>query len=290
MSGLNSENLRVPKTIKLFIGGEFPRTESGRTLPVYVHGTEEIYAHVCRGSRKDFRNAVTAAQGAASGWESRSPYNRAQILYRMAEMAEGRKLEFLEILRETNGMENSVAEKEFNAMIDAFVYYAGFADKYQQVMGCVNPVSGPHHSFSTAEPVGLVGLISGEDTSLSEFTREMAAILASGSVVVALLPASGSAWLASLAEVLATSDLPKGVVNLLSGQVEELYKHFGTHMELQSLTYLGRDQNRRGELREMATANMKRVVEAPKGKTSGLSLERLASFVEVKTVWHPIGY
>src|ERR1041385_7704325 len=152
MSGLNSD-LRVAKTSKLFINGEFPRTESGRSFPVYFAKTKKIYANLCLASRKDFRNAVTAARAAQKGWASKSAYNRSQILYRMAEMAEGRSAELKEILCETLGLPAAAAEKQVGDAINALVYYAGFSDKYSQVIGAVNPVSGPHHNFTTPEPV-----------------------------------------------------------------------------------------------------------------------------------------
>lgn len=278
--------IKIAKTIKLFIGGEFPRTESGRSAPVYIYKTKNIYANICLASRKDLRNAVTAAQTAQPSWQSKSAYNRGQILYRMAEMTEGKRSEFAEALTGTLGLSKANAEKSIDKSIDAFVYYAGFADKYQQVMGSVNPVSGPHHNFTSTEAVGLVGLICSTKFELSDVVAQIAAIILSGNSVVALLGAEGSALLAPLAEVFATSDLPKGVVNLLTGSTEELFRQFGTHMEIQSLSCQLKDKKILGELREMAAANMKRIVAPVKNQ---LSLEHLISYVEYKTVWHPIG-
>lgn len=290
MAGLNtksnSENLKIAKTIKLFIGGEFPRTESGRSAPIYIHKTKKLYANFCLASRKDLRNAVTAAQSAQTGWQNRSAYNRSQILYRMAEMMESKREEFVEVLTETLGYTKANANISVDKAIEAFVYYAGFADKYQQVLGSVNPVSGPHHNFTSTEAVGLVGLICNSKFDLAEVVAQIAAIISSGNSLVALLANEGSALLAPLAEVFATSDLPKGVINLLTGSTEELYKQFGTHMEIQSLSCQMQDKKILGELRTMAAANMKRVV--PPVKDS-LSLEHLMSYVEFKTVWHPIG-
>lgn len=286
MSGLNSKNLRVPKTVKLFIGGDFPRTESGRSFPANVHGTGELYAHLCLSSRKDLRNAVTAAQTALSGWESRSAYNRSQILYRMAEMAEGKRAEFIDVLIATLGYSTNQAEKSVDEAIDAFIYFAGWADKYQQILGAVNPVSGPHHNFTTPEAVGVVALIADEKFDLGKLVSQIAAIIVSGNSLVVLLSEEGAAVLAPLAETFATSDLPKGVVNLLTGRLSELYSHFGMHMEIQSLSYQGSDSKIRKELTEMGIANMKRMgnrVEKP------LSLEHLTQYIEFKTVWHPIG-
>lgn len=287
MAGLGKRGLRIPKTIKLFIGGEFPRTESGRSFSAMVHGSEEIYANLCQASRKDFRNAVTAAQGALHGWESKSAFNRGQILYRMAEMAEGKRQEFAEILTTVMGLSAEAADSQIDAMIDAFVYYAGFSDKYQQMIGAVNPVSGPHHCFTTPEPVGVVNLILGENAKLEEIVGHIASIVVSGNALVVLLPENGAVLLAPLAEVFATSDLPKGVINLLTGHLSELAAQIGSHMEVQCLSYQGDDAELLGELKTLATENMKRVVARQR---TGLALENLLSYIEYKTVWHPIGY
>lgn len=286
MSQTEKNNLKVAKTIKLFIGGEFPRTESGRSFPIFRHKTKQVFAHVCQASRKDLRNAVTAATAATAGWHKRSAYNRSQILYRMAEMTEGKRHEFAEALSETLGLGSAAAQKSIDQAIDAFVYYAGFADKYQQVVGSINPVSGPHHNFTTAEAVGVVGLVCDSKFDLGAVVAQISAIIVSGNSLVALLPTEGSALIAPLAEVFATSDLPKGVVNLLTGYFDELYKQFGTHMEIQSLSFQHRDAKALSEIREMSAANMKRVVPPTRDL---VSLEHLIGFVEFKTVWHPMG-
>ena len=285
MSGLN-DNLQIAKTIKLFIGGDFPRTESGRSFPVYVHKSKKVYAHLCQASRKDLRNSVTAAHGALSSWSSKSAYNRGQILYRMAEMMESKRHEFTEILTLTLGYNKIAANKAVDEAIDAFVYYAGWTDKYQQVIGAVNPVSGPHHNFTTPEPVGVVGMIAGEDFNLGTLCARIASVISSGNTLIVLMSATGGAILAPLAEVFATSDLSKGVINLLTGHIPELYKQFGTHMELNSLSCPESESEILGELKSMAVENMKRV--AP-FKGSGLDLDNVLQFVEFKTVWHPIG-
>jgi acyl-CoA reductase-like NAD-dependent aldehyde dehydrogenase len=285
MAGLNQE-MRIPKTVKLFINGEFPRTESGRSFPVHRTKDKSLYAHVCLASRKDFRNSVSAAREAQKGWSGKTAYNRSQILYRMAEMAEAKRAEFLEILSDTAGLKAQDATKAFEEMLDAFVYYAGFADKYQQVIGAVNPVAGPHHNFTTPEPMGVIGYAADEKFSLGRLAAAIAAVICSGNAIVAIMQRKGSAILAPLAEVFATSDLPKGVVNLLSGDLSELAPHFGSHMELQGLCYDGGDEKLRAEIRKAAVENMKRV--AP-GLRPELCLENILSFVEYKTVWHPIG-
>ncbi len=277
---------KVAKTIKLFIGGEFPRTESGRTLPVFEDGSQNLYAHICRASRKDYRNAVTAAREASGGWAHRSAYNRSQILYRMAEMMEGKRHEFVDVLSSTLGQTASEADAAVNGAIDALVYFSGFCDKFQQLMGSVNPVSGPHHNFTTAEGVGVVTLIADEKFSLADLAAQIAAVIATGSVLVVLMAEEGAAVLAPLAEVFATSDLPKGVINLLTGQLSELAQQIGAHMEVQSLSYQGRDEKVRKELITLAADNMKRVVGRVKAP---LSLEHLLCYVEYKTAWHPVG-
>ena len=287
MKTTENKNLKIAKTIKLFIGGEFPRTESGRSAPVYFHKSKNVYAQICLASRKDFRNAVTAAQGAQAGWQGKSAYNRSQILYRMAEMFEAKREEFNEGLQSTLGLTAKLAQQSIDEAIAALVYYAGFADKYQQVLGAVNPVSGPHHNITSTEAVGIVGLLASEKFDLASFVAQLASIIVSGNAVVALMSANGSVLLAPLAETLATSDLPKGVVNLLTGSTEELYKHFASHMELNSLSIHVADKTQLTEIKTLAAENMKRVITANK---NFVSLEHLMNFVEFKTVWHPIGY
>lgn len=286
MTVIASEKPKIAKTIKLFIGGEFPRTESGRTVPVYISKSNKLYAHICKASRKDLRNAVSSAQAAQAGWAARSAYNRTQILYRMAEMTESKREEFMEVLVRTMGYTRTQANKAVDGAIDAFVYFAGFADKYQQLISAVNPVSGPHHNFTTSEPVGVVGLVCNSKFNLADMVSQICAIIASGNTAVVLMSEEGAATIAPLSEVLATSDLPKGVVNLLTGDHNELYTHLGTHMEIQSLSYQGSDKKFMGELKEMAAGNMKRLVPPMKQMNS---LDHITSYVEFKTVWHPIG-
>lgn len=285
MAGLSTD-LAIPKTIKLFINGEFPRTESGRSFPCYYAGTKKVYANLCLASRKDIRAAVTAAKDAQKSWTDRSAYNRSQILYRMAEMAESKRLEFSEILEKVLGLSSADSKKEIDGAIDSFVYFAGWCDKYQQVIGAVNPVSGPHHNFTTPEATGVVALICDDKFNFAKVVSDITGIIASGNSVVVLLPENSSPILAALSETFATADLPKGVINLLSGNVEELASHFGSHMEIQALCYRGSDQKKIGEFKTLAIENMKRFV-GPTNKV--MALENLLDFVEYKTVWHPIG-
>ena len=280
-------NLEIQKTIKLFIGGKFPRTESGRVFPVKVHGSDKIYANMCQASRKDLRNSVEIAKGALSRWSSKTAYNRSQILYRMAEMAESKRAEFTDVLKTTLGYSEEEAISAVNDMIHAFVYYGGFADKYQQVIGAVNPVAGPHHNFSTPEPVGVVGLVSAEEFDLGALADQIASIVCSGNTLVVLLEEKASAILAPLSEVIATSDVPGGVINLLSGFAEELLPHFISHMEIQSLSFQRKSQEELTAVQQGAIENMKRVIPYSEKK---FCLENILNFVEIKTVWHPVGH
>ena len=275
--------MRVPKTIKLYINGAFPRTESGRSFGFNAaDGT--LYANLCDATRKDLRACVDAARGASESWAHRAAYNRGQILYRMAEMASARSLEIGECLTEVWGMSEGAAAKEAQIAMDAFVYYAGFTDKFQQLIGSVNPVSGPHHNFTTAEPVGVVGFMPAPDMGYADFVAHLAAILASGNTVVAVMPGKLGPMVAPLSEVFATSDLPGGVVNLLTESKSELFKQLATHMEIQSIS-VGEPALLK-DARKLGVENMKRVV-APRAETNQLAA--ILDFVEYKTVWHPIG-
>jgi len=275
--------MRVPKTIKLFINGAFPRTESGRTFE-FLASDGSVYANLCDATRKDFRSAVDAARSAQQGWVDRSAYSRGQILYRMAEMASSRHLEFEEVLGSVWGMKESKAKLEAELAVDSFVYYAGFTDKFQQLIGTVNPVSGPHHNFTSAEAVGVVAFAPDSGMLYSAFVAHLAAIIASGNTVVATMPGRLAPFLAPLAEVLATSDLPNGVVNLLTEKKNDLFKQMATHLEVQAIS-VG-DPAQVAEARKSGAENMKRVL-SPRLEPKQLS--SILDFVEYKTVWHPIG-
>lgn len=275
--------MRVPKTIKLYINGAFPRTESGRSYALNA-ADGSLYANLCDSTRKDLRACVDAARGAFDGWAHRSAYNRGQILYRMAEMASSRTAEIEESLREVFGMSEQEAAREAEAAMDAFVYYAGFTDKFQQLIGSVNPVSGPHHNFTTAEPVGVVAFSPAAGMGYSAFAAHLAAILAAGNTVIAVMPGKLAPLLAPLSEVFATSDLPNGVVNLLTESKPELFGHMAKHMEIQALS-VG-EPSLFQEARKLGVENMKRVV-SPRTETNQLAA--MLDFVEYKTVWHPIG-
>ena len=286
MSRTESARLPVPKTHKLYIGGEFPRSESGRSYVLAKPGAKHAYAQLCLASRKDLRAAVDAAKAAQPGWAGRSAYNRGQILYRMAEMIEGRGESWRVLLRDGLGLTAAQATRAFEGVIDALVYFAGATDKYPQVIGAVNPVAGPHHSFTTPEPTGVIGLIFPDEPDPAAIAARIAAAIAAGNSVIALLPDRAGGLVAEFGEAFATADLPGGVVNLLSGDAAELTPQFASHMEIQGLAFLRDEPQQRTELERAAADNMKRCV-ASHGPL--LALERVLDFVEYKTVWHPIG-
>jgi acyl-CoA reductase-like NAD-dependent aldehyde dehydrogenase len=261
--------LGVRKTYKLFIGGEFPRSESGRSYE--VEG-----ANVARASRKDVRDAVRAARAAFPGWAGRTAYNRGQILYRMAEMIEARRELFAGLCD---------GASEVDAAIDRMVWYAGWADKIAQVLGSSNPVAGPYFNFTVPEPTGVVGVLCPEEPALQGIVSRIAPAIVGGNTVVAV--ASGSRPLAGveLAEALAASDLPAGVVNVLTGSRTELAPWLAGHMDVNAID-LGRAGGQDAELERLAAENVKRVVH---GDAGGQSLWDVAAFMELKTVWHPIG-
>ena len=275
----------VQKTIKLFMGGQFPRTESGRSFKL-AKTDGSTFAQCCLGSRKDVRNAVEIAKKAQASWASKTAYNRSQILYRMAEMAQGKFDEFVEPLMVVAGMKEEQAKAATQAAIDTFVYYAGFADKYQQVVSSINPVSGPFHNFTSADPVGVVGALISEDLDLPKLVEFISSCISSGNSCVVILGQKPAALLAPLAEVFATSDLPGGVVNLISGDTEELYSHLASHMEVQSIYVEKAADERQHEIKDMAIDNLKRVV-IDRGQQR--CLDNISRFVEFKTVWHPVG-
>lgn len=280
--------LEVMKTVKMYSGGAFIRSESGRTYPFYTKGTQKEYARVCQASRKDFRNAVVDAKGGAAKWAAKTAYNRSQILYRMAEMMQGKYDEFEDLLEDTLNMEEDDAEAQVEASIDTFVYYAGWCDKYQQAMGAVNPVSAPYHNFTTPENMGVVVLIDSDEFSLTKLVDNICSILVGGNSVIALVSKECPAIVTALGEVFATSDLPAGVVNLLSGDLAELKSHIATHMEVNAISFQNENEDTYFEMRSASIDNMKRII--PYKKNKAKSLDLILDYVEQKTVWHPIGY
>ncbi len=261
--------LPVRKTYKLYIGGEFPRSESGRTY-------EAEGANVARGSRKDVRDAVRAARSAFPTWAGLTPYNRGQVVYRIAEMLEARRAEFAEL---------STGPEEVDRSIDRLVWYAGWADKLAQVLGSSNPVAGPYFNFTVPEPTGVVGIVVPEEPPLAGLVSRIAPVIVGGNTAVVLASEGSPLAAVELAEVLATSDVPGGVVNLITGYREELAPVLAGHMDVNAIDLAGAD-GQVEELERLAADNVKRVV---RGAADAQSPWEIASFLELKTVWHPIG-
>lgn len=279
--------MEVLKTVKMYVGGAFIRSESGNTAPFLNHEGAE-YARVCVASRKDFRNAIVAAKDGEKSWASKTAYNRSQILYRMAEMAQGKESELINLLVDTMGMDMNDADAEVTAAIDTFVYYAGWCDKYQQVLGAVNPVAAPYHNFTSPEQMGVVVLVDSQKFSLQKLVDNICSILVGGNSVVAIVSEECSPVVTTLGEIMETSDVPAGVVNLLSGDYKSLVSHISTHMEVKAISFQNEDEKAYFELRSKSVDNMKRIIPYYKDKRESLDL--VLNFVEQKTVWHPIGY
>jgi acyl-CoA reductase-like NAD-dependent aldehyde dehydrogenase len=280
-----SERLSVRKTYKLFIGGAFPRSESGRSYEV-TDAKGAFLANASRASRKDVRDAVSAARKAFGGWSGRTPYNRGQILYRVAEMLEGRRAQFVDELKRT-GLTRTAATAETDAAIDRWVWYAGWADKVGAVAGAANPVSGPFFNFSTPEPTGVVGVLA-PSSPLLGLVSVIAPVIVTGNTCVAVVADPLAAI--TLAEVLATSDLPGGVVNILTGDVTELAPWLASHMDVNALDLAGAPADLVPSLEEAAAENLKRVLRpAAVDWTADPGVTRLNAFLETKTVWHPVG-
>jgi acyl-CoA reductase-like NAD-dependent aldehyde dehydrogenase len=280
--------IEILKTYKLYIGGQFPRTESGRYYPL-LDKKKNVIADICLGSRKDFRNAVVAARGAFAGWSGRSAFNRSQILYRIAEMLETRKAQFIEEMLQ-QGATKANAEKEVLAAVDRLVYYAGWCDKYQQVFSSVNPVASSHFNFSVPEPTGVVAIIAPQDSSLIGLVSVIAPVIAGGNVCVALASEKLPLCSITFAEVLATSDLPGGVVNILTGKTSELISHMSSHMDVNAVVYAGKNAAEEKLIKENATLNVKRVFvyRDDWNKTQSQNPYLIFDTQEIKTTWHPI--
>ena len=261
--------LPVKKTYKLFVGGAFPRSESGRTY-------EAEGQNVARASRKDVRDAVRIAGGAQPKWAEMTAYNRGQVLYRVAEMLEARTREFADLTGD---------EDEVHAAVDRFVWYAGWADKLAQVLGSANPVAGPYFNFTVPEPTGVVGVLAPEEPPLLGLVSRLAPVLVGGNAAVVVASESRPLAAIELAEVLATSDVPGGVVNLLTGFRSELAPVLAAHMDVNALDVTGADGDI-PELERLAAENVKRVV---RGSVDDQSPWEIAGFLELKTVWHPMG-
>jgi acyl-CoA reductase-like NAD-dependent aldehyde dehydrogenase len=261
--------LPVKKTYKLYIGGAFPRSESGRTYDAEGQ-------NVARASRKDLRDAIVAARGAQPKWAGATAYNRGQVLYRIAEMMEARTAEFAELAGGTGEVERA---------IDRWVWYAGFADKLAQTLGSANAVAGPYFNFTVPEPTGVVGIIAPDEPPLLGLVSRIAPALVGGNAIVAIASQTRPLAAIELAEVLATSDVPGGVVNVLTGDRAELAPWLASHMDVNAIDLTGAD-GLRPELEQAAAENVKRVIH---GSPDSQSLWEISAFLELKTVWHPIG-
>ncbi|MCX6295809.1 MAG: aldehyde dehydrogenase family protein [Bacteroidetes bacterium] len=281
--------LEIQKTYKIFIGGQFPRTESGRYYPL-KNKKNEVIANMCLSSRKDFRNAVVAARSAFGGWSEKSAFNRSQILYRIAEMLEGRKEQFIaELLLQ--GISAAAAKEEVTLSIDRLVYYAGWCDKYQALFSSVNPVASSHFNFSVPEPTGVVAIISSEESSLLGLVTSIAPVIAGGNTCVVLASESKPLCAITFSEVLNTSDLSAGVVNILTGNSAELHSHFSSHMDVNSLLYYRKNKNEIKTIKENAALNVKRVHIYDKiilNSEKAQSPYFIFDNQEIKTTWHPV--
>jgi len=279
--------LDVRKTYKLFIGGAFPRSESGRSYPVQgAAGT--LLAYAAQGSRKDARDAVVAARKAFAGWSGATAYNRGQILYRVAEMLEGRAAQFAAEVAAAEGGRGARARAEVAAAIDRWVWYAGWSDKVAQVAGAANPVAGPYFNFSVPEPTGVVAIIAPATSSLLGLVSVVAPAIVTGNTVVVIASENRPLPAISLAEVLATSDLPAGVVNVLTGRTAELAPILAGHMDVNAIDLTGAGADREA-LERLAASNVKRVMHGNEDWAANPGTKRLMSFLEIKTVWHPAG-
>jgi acyl-CoA reductase-like NAD-dependent aldehyde dehydrogenase len=284
-----ANRIAVAKTYKIYIGGKFPRTESGRYF-TFEDKKGNIVANLCRGSRKDFRNSVVAARKAQPGWAKASAYLRGQILYRIAEMLEGRRDQFIAELK-LQGSSAAAAEKEVDLSIDRLIYFAGWTDKYQQVFSAVNPVSSSHFNFSVLEPTGVVSILAPDDTGLLGLISNIAPAIAGGNTCVVLASESKPLCAVSFAEVLQASDVPGGVVNILTGFRSELVEFFASHMDVNAVVYCDGGKAVAKTVQELAADNIKRVIE--RNNVDWLRDAENPYLIrdtqEVKTTWHPIG-
>lgn len=283
----------VRKTYKLYVGGAFPRSESGYSYEV-TDSLGKFVANAALASRKDARDAVVAARKAFGGWSGRTAYNRAQILYRIAEVMEDRRPQFVQAVVQSEGLSSSKAEKVLDEAIDRLVWYAGWADKVTQVVGNANPVAGPYFNLSTPEPTGVVAVLAPQESSLLGLVSVVAPVVVTGNTVVVVSSYARPLPAVTFAEVLATSDVPGGVVNILTGSAAAVAPWLAAHMDVNAidLTGVAGDDALATELEVAAADNLKRVRRAPAVEpdwTLDPGLEPMTAFLETKTVWHPIG-
>ncbi|MCG5220148.1 aldehyde dehydrogenase family protein [Streptosporangium soli] len=281
--------LAVRKTYKLFVGGAFPRSESGRSY-VVSSSKGDFLANAARASRKDARDAVVAARKAFPGWSGATPYNRGQILYRVAEMMEGRRAQFVAEVVDADGVSARKAGELVDAAVDRLVWYAGWSDKIGAIQGAANPVAGPYFNLSTAEPTGVVAVVAPPFGPLLGLVSVVAPVIVTGNTCVVVASERAPLPSITLAEVLATSDLPGGVVNILTGHTGELAPWLAGHMDVNGIDLTGCDPDLARTCEQEAAENLKRVLRP--AKTDWLAdpgLDRMTTFLETKTVWHPVG-
>jgi acyl-CoA reductase-like NAD-dependent aldehyde dehydrogenase len=282
-----SKRLAVPKTYKLYIGGAFPRSESGRTYEV-ASASGAFLANAALASRKDARDAVVAARGAVSSWAGATAYNRGQVLYRVAELLEGRRAQFVDEIVQQTGATASAANAEVDEAIDRWVWYAGWCDKFGQVTGNGNPVAGPYFNISVPEPMGVVAVVAPQDSALLGLVSAVAPALVTGNTVVVVASQRFPLSAISLAEVLATSDVPRGVVNVLTGSPAEIAPWLASHPEVNAIDLVGAGAIDWIDLQVRAADTLTRVLPPEEGADAAApSLDRIAAFTEIKTVWHP---
>ncbi|MEU6156969.1 aldehyde dehydrogenase family protein [Streptomyces sp. NPDC047130] len=286
-----SERLSVFKTYKLYVGGRFPRSESGRVYEVTGSKDGNWLANAPLSSRKDARDAVVAARKAFGGWAGATAYNRGQVLYRVAEMLEGRRSQFTREVAEAEGLSKAKAAALVDLTVDRWVWYAGWTDKIAQVVGGANPVAGPFFNLSTPEPTGVVAVLAPQESSLLGLVSVLAPVIATGNTAVVVASERSPLPALSLGEVLATSDVPGGVVNVLSGRTAEIAPTLASHMDVNAIDLTGADAELATELEVAAADNLKRVLRPRAGEDFAATpgLERLTSFLETKTVWHTTG-
>ncbi|MCQ8189325.1 aldehyde dehydrogenase family protein [Streptomyces rugosispiralis] len=284
-----NDRLSVLKTYKLFVGGKFPRSESGRVYEV-TDAKGKWLANAPLASRKDARDAVVAARKAFGGWSGATAYNRGQILYRVAEMLEGRRDQFVHEVADAEGLSKSKATAQVDAAIDRWVWYAGWSDKTAQIAGSANPVAGPYFNLSSPEPTGVVALLAPQDSSFLGLVSVIAPAIVTGNTTVVVASERAPLPALSLGEVLATSDLPGGVVNVLSGRTAEIATPLAAHQDVNAIDLAGADEELATELEKAAADNLKRVVRPqPVDWPADPGTARLLAFLETKTVWHPMG-
>ncbi|HMQ69175.1 MAG TPA: aldehyde dehydrogenase family protein [Ignavibacteria bacterium] len=286
--------LEIPKMYKLFIGGKFTRTESERYLSAINPKTKEKICNISRASRKDLRNAVVAAKAGFGAWSGKTAYERAQIMYRLAEMLEGRKDQFVEEIRISTKQTGSECVKEVHRAIDRIIYYAGFCDKWMQLTGSVNPVQTGYFNFSVPEPTGIVGIILPDNLSFLPLVSRVAAVLTGGNSCILLANDNAPLPALSFSEVIATSDFPAGVINILTGLKKEVIPHLAGHYEINAIDFCDDNTGQLKEVMELCANNVKRFHSLPKDHNwfsdeQNENLKEIEKFIEIKTVWHTVG-